>query len=225
MLITLIRTLILYIFVTIGIRLMGKRQIGDMQPNELVVTLLISEIAAIPLQDTTQPLINGIIAIFVLAVTEILLSVASMKIPFIRRILSGKSVIIINDGKIDQEAMNHVRLTVIDLIELLRSKNVFNISDVAYAILEVNGSLSVLLKNGKLPANKSDVSAEPINDALSLPVIIDGKIINDTLKSNNLERKGFERFLKKENTAVKDVFLMMLDKNGKCETVNKRTKK
>ena len=100
-----IRTLILYIILTLGIRLMGKRQIGDMQPNELVVTLVISEIAAIPLQDTDQPILNGICSIFVLVVLEILLSVLAMKNMAVRRLISGQSVIIIRDGVIDQTAM------------------------------------------------------------------------------------------------------------------------
>ena len=134
-----IRTLILYIILTLGIRLMGKRQIGDMQPNELVVTLVISEIAAIPLQDTDQPILNGICSIFVLVVLEILLSVLAMKNMAVRRLISGQSVIIIRDGVIDQTAMKKVRMTILDLIELLRGQDVFEIEDVAFAVLEVNG--------------------------------------------------------------------------------------
>ena len=146
MITTIIRTVILYIFVTFGIRLMGKRQIGDMQPNELVITLLISEIAAIPLQDTSQPILNGIMAIFMLVILEIVMSVLAMKNQFIRKIMSGKSVVVIKNGIIDQSAMKNVRMTVLDLIELLRGQNVFDISTVAFAVLEVNGNLSVLLK-------------------------------------------------------------------------------
>ena len=144
-----IRTLILYIVLTLGIRLMGKRQIGDMQPNELVVTLVISEIAAIPLQDTDQPILNGICSIFVLVVLEILLSVIAMKSMTVRRLISGQSVIIIMDGVIDQTAMKKVRMTILDLVELLRGQDVFEIDDVAFAVLEVNGDLNVLLKSQK----------------------------------------------------------------------------
>ena len=142
-----LRTAILYLFVTIAIRLMGKRQIGDMQPNELVVTLLISEIAAIPLQDVSQPILNGVVAIFMLVIIEILISVLALKSSKIRKLMNGQSVVIIKNGVVDQNAMKKVRMTVLDLIELLRIQNVFDISTVAFAVLEVNGQLSVLLKS------------------------------------------------------------------------------
>lgn len=129
-----------------------------MQPNELVITLLISEIAAIPLQDTTQPIINGIVAIFMLVIIEILLSVATMKSKLLRRLLSGRSVVIIKDGKIDKNAMKSVRLTHNDLIELLRQQEVFDAQTVQLAILEVNGSLSVLLKPKHRTATLGDIT-------------------------------------------------------------------
>ena len=149
MIITITRTVILYIFVTVGIRLMGKRQIGEMQPNELVVTLLISEIAAIPRQDTSQPILNGAVAIFMLVIIEIIISVISMKSLAMRKLMNGKSAVIIKNGVIDQNVMSQVRMTVLDLVELLRGQNVFDISTVAFAVLEVNGNLSVLLKSSE----------------------------------------------------------------------------
>ena len=160
MIITITRTIILYIFVTLGIRLMGKRQIGEMQPNELVVTLLISETAAIPLQDTTQPILNGLVAIFVLVILEIMISVLSMKSRFMRKIMNGKSAVIIKNGVIDQQMMKSVRMTVLDLVELLRGQDVFDISTVAFAVLEVNGNLSVLLKSAEQPATVADLKIE-----------------------------------------------------------------
>lgn len=225
MVITLLRTLMLYIFVTIGIRLMGKRQIGDMQPNELVVTLLISEIAAIPLQDITQPIINGVIAIFVLVVIEILLSVLSMKSNFFRKLLSGQSVIIIENGKINEQAMRKVRLTLIDLVELLRAQAVFDIDTVAYAILEVNGSLSVLLKNSEQPPTKKDMNIKAQADSLMLPVIADGKIIPEALKNGNIKATELNRILKSKHLSESDVFLMMLDSDGNHRTVTREDSK
>ena len=219
MVITLIRTALLYTFVTIGIRLMGKRQIGDMQPNELVVTLLISEIAAIPLQDTTQPVINGIVAICALVVIEILLSALSVKSHVIRRVLSGKSVIIIKDGEIDQNAMKKVRLTVIDLIELLRAQDVFDISTVAYAVLEVNGSLSVLLKNAEQPPTKQEMAVKKKPDSLQMPVIIDGTIMKDSLADINATEAAIYAMLKEQSLTVDDVFLMTLDSLGNSRIV------
>ena len=161
MIAVLFRTVILYLLVIVALRLMGKRQIGDMQPSELVITLLISEIAAIPLQDINQPVASGIIAILMLVVLEILLSVLGMKSFFIRKALSGRSAVIIKNGEIDQHAMRRVRLTVIDLIELLRGQSVFDISTVAYAVLEVNGNLSVLLKGDARQVTAGDVGIEP----------------------------------------------------------------
>ena len=120
--ISIARTVILYCFVVLAIRLMGKRQIGDMQPNELVITLLISEIAAIPLQDPARPILDGIIAIFVLVILEILCSVLSMKSLWIKKLMNGKSAVIIKDGQIDQKAMKKVRMTVLDLMELLSQR-------------------------------------------------------------------------------------------------------
>lgn len=201
---------------------MGKRQIGDMQPNELVITLLISEIAAIPLQDTSQPILNGIMAIFMLVILEIVMSVLAMKNQYIRKIMSGKSIVVIKNGVIDQHAMKNVRMTVLDLIELLRRQNVFDISTVAYAVLEVNGNLSVLLKSSEQPATIADLKIEATEKALPLPIVSDGKILEETLKALEIEKSTVNKILKKQNTAVKDVFLMTIDRNQKYSIVKKR---
>ncbi len=217
-----IRTLILYLVLTLGIRLMGKRQIADMQPNELVVTLVISEIAAIPLQDTDQPILNGICSIFVLVVLEILLSVLAMKNMTVRRLISGQSVIIIEDGVIDQTAMKKVRMTILDLVELLRGQDVFEIEDVAFAVLEVNGELNVLLKAQKQNLTPMDMGQTPKPATLPLPVISDGKIIEDTMRNFQIERPHLDSILEKEKLKLKDVFLMTIDKDLKTTIIKKR---
>lgn len=191
---------------------MGKRQIGDMQPNELVVTLLISEIAAIPLQDTSQPILDGVVAIFVLVILEIIISVISMKSMFMRKIMNGKSAVIIKNGVIDQNVMRRVRMTVLDLVELLRGQNVFDISTVAFAVLEVNGELSVLLKSSEQPATAGDLKIKKSKEALPLPVISDGKIIKESLEALEIEEKDVIDKLTANNTKVKNVFLMSLDR-------------
>lgn len=203
---------------------MGKRQIGDMQPNELVITLLISEIAAIPLQDTSQPLLNGIMAIFMLVILEIVMSVLAMKNQYIRKIMSGKSIVVIKNGVIDQKAMKNVRMTVLDLIELLRGQNVFDVSTVAFAVLEVNGNLSVLLKAKEQPVTVGDMNLKPKEEALAIPVISDGKIIDESLKALGTDRKALESKLKDNKTEAKNVFLMTLDRNGKYTIIKKREK-
>ena len=223
MIITITRTIILYIFVTLGIRLMGKRQIGEMQPNELVVTLLISETAAIPLQDTTQPILNGLVAIFVLVILEIMISVLSMKSRFMRKIMNGKSAVIIKNGVIDQQMMKSVRMTVLDLVELLRGQDVFDISTVAFAVLEVNGNLSVLLKSAEQPATVADLKIEKKKALLQLPVISDGKIVKESLDFVGADEQEIRKKLKGDNVA--DVFLMTMDREGNHNIIKRREKR
>lgn len=217
-----VRTIILYFFVTLGVRLMGKRQIGDMQPNELVITLMLSEIAAIPLQDTSQPILFGVISIFALVILEIIISILAMKSGMLRNLMNGKSVVIIKNGEIDQHAMKNVRMTVLDLIELLRGQNVFDISTVAFAVLEVNGDLSVLLKTEEQAPTLKDLKIKGEKEALQLPVITDGKILFDSLKSLEISVSDIEKILKKNKTTVKNVFLMCMDRYKNFKLVNKR---
>ena len=193
---------------------MGKRQIGDMQPNELVVTLLISEIAALPLQAPSQPILNGYIAVFVLVILEILFSLITMKSYSIRKLMNGKSVIVIEHGKIDQKAMKKLRMTVLDLVELLRGQNVFDISTVAFAVLEVNGDLNVLLKSDFQPATVSDLSLKSQEAQMQIPVISDGKIIADAVSSINKTSKEIKEILNSQSIKEADVFLMTMSRDG-----------
>ena len=225
MIITITRTVILYIFVTLGIRLMGKRQIGEMQPNELVVTLLISEIAAIPLQDTSQPILDGVVAIFTLVILEIIISVTAMKSITVRKLMNGKSAVIIKNGVVDQQAMKNVRMTVLDLVELLRGQNVFDISTVAFAVLEVNGNLSILLKSSEQPATSGDLKLNKEAAVLPLPVISDGKLINESLKALETDSGKIKKILDDNNTVIENVFLMTMDRDAKFTLIKKRNRK
>jgi uncharacterized membrane protein YcaP (DUF421 family) len=196
-----------------------------MQPNELVVTLLISEIAAIPLQDSDQPVSVGIAAILVLVFLEIIISILAMKSFRIRKLLNGQSVVIIKNGTIDQQAMRNVRMTVVDLIELLRNKDVFNINDVAFAVLEVNGNLSVLLKKDAQTVTPKDINLNLDDDALPLPVISDGKLIKESLLALDFTQQKLQKILKKNKTSTDKVFLMTLDRNNNYTIINKGGKK
>ena len=216
-----IRTVFLYIVVTFAIRIMGKRQIGDMQPNELVITLLISEIAAIPLQDANQPLGVGIAAILILIVLEILMSAFALKSYFIRKLLSGRSIVIIKNGVLDQKAMRDVRMTVLDLVEMLRGQDVFDISEVNFAVLEVNGSLSILLKEPYKNVTLKDMGLKAKKSGLPLPVISDGKIIEQSLKSLNLKRAELMKILKKNSVEAENFFLMTLDRYENVNIIRK----
>ncbi|MCI8361015.1 MAG: DUF421 domain-containing protein [Clostridiales bacterium] len=221
MLVTLLRTVILYIFVILGLRIMGKRQIGDMQPNELVITILISEIAAIPIQDINAPVVNGIIAIFMLVVLEILISFLSMKSAHARQLINGKSAVIVKDGQMDQKLMKQMRVTVADLMEVLRIQNVFHIDQVAYAILETNGKLSVLLKPENQPATAEDLDKHPADDGIPALVINDGTLLKEGIQLAGTNREAVDQILKCQRLTYKEVFLMTMDKTGKHYIVKK----
>ncbi len=216
---TLLRTAVIYVCVIIAIRLMGKRQISDMQPTELVITLLISEIAAIPLQDSSKPIFSGIVAIFMLVVLEILLSFLAMKSQFTRKLAYGKAVVIINNGVIDQQAMRKVRMTVPDLMEQLRSKDYFDINQIAYAILEVNGELNVMPKDAFTPAVKGDVTKSISAASIPLAVICDGAISDEAVNILGLTNDRIFSKLKSMDLKLEQVFLMTEDSRGNSTIV------
>jgi uncharacterized membrane protein YcaP (DUF421 family) len=219
------RTFLMYIFVTLSVRLMGKRQIGDMQPTELVVTLLISEIAAIPLQDVSQPISIGLVAIFMLVFLEIIASVIILKNLRLRRIFSGKAVAVIKNGVIDQKAMRSVRITIFDLVEMLRMQGIFELDDIETAFLEVNGSLSVRQKPSRAPLTPEQMSLAVLDKGIPMTVISDGTIVDSSLKFLSLTRDDLNLILKKENKSAKDIFLMTLNKSGESIIIKKEKAK
>ena len=149
MFISVIRTVILYVFIIVMLRLMGKRQIGDMQPSELVVTLVVANLASIPMQNTSQPLLSGIAPVLALVSLELGVSVLMMKSRSLRRLVCGSPVVVIEDGRLLQKQMKRLRLTTDDLCAQLRQQNIFSLEDVQYCIMETNGILSVLEKPHK----------------------------------------------------------------------------
>lgn len=219
-----IRTGILYFLVILGIRLMGKRQIGDMQPGELVITILISEIAAIPLQDFDQPILTGAVAIFTLVFLEILISVITMKFNKFRRVFYGDSAIIIKDGKLDQKMLKKLRVTVPDLLEVMRTEQIFDINDVAYAILETNGQLSIMPKSACQTATVGDLKGNFKDAALPYLVISDGRFIDDSLMLLGVDRKKITEIAKKEGYKTDEIFLMTCDRSGNTNIIRKDTK-
>jgi len=189
---TLIRTIILYFTVIISIRLMGKRQIGELQPGELVITILISECAAAPIQDLNRPIINGIMAILALVILELLISAIALKWPLARRAIDGHPLIVIRDGIIDQKALKNLRLSVNDLMEELRIQGYFFIQDIAFAIVETNGKLSIMLKPEKQPANASMVNnVQPYNGLPSI-VVNDGSYNQQGIDEWNYKERDSE---------------------------------
>ena len=201
MAVTLLRTLILYIVIMVAMRIMGKRQVGDMQPSDLVVSLLISEIAAMPIDNIDRPIVNGIIAVFLLVFLETALACISLKSGKLRRVVNGAPVIIINRGKVNRASLKRLRITTDELLETLRSQGFFDISTVQYAIIEPNGQLSVLEKSG---------------GSLAVPVICDGKMQTHFMESVGISKHEVNSALKKRGISAEDVFIMTLDVDGKA---------
>lgn len=221
MFVTLIRTVILYFLAIASIRVMGKRQIGELQPSELVITLLISQIISIPIQDTDIPLVNTIIPVLLLVSFEIFTSVLNMKSIKFRTFMQGNPIIIIKDGKLDQKLLKDLRFTIDDLLEALRGKDVFDISQVQYAIVETNGEVNVLLKPEYDNVTRDDLSLSNTSQGLKCPVIIDGKIMTEDFEVCNTDSKKIEKLVKKEKLQVSDILLMTLDKDGNKTIIKK----
>ena len=186
---------------------MGKRQIGELQPCELVITILISELASMPIQDTDMPILYGITPIITLAALEIAVSTLTLKSISFRHILYGKPVTIIYDGKIDQDKMTRARMSVDDLVEAMRAEGITNIRDIGMAVLETNGNVSVINKSNE---NHADI------------IISDGVFDKNVITRLGIKEKDVLKAIKSER--VQDFFLVIREKNGKYYTVKKEKK-
>ena len=208
----LVRTIILYLFIIVGIRLMGKRQVGELEPSELVMSLIIADLAAVPMQDYGIPLLTGLIPIFALLALTMMLSVLTMRSLTIRTLLCGRPSIIIRAGELDIGEMQRNRLTVDELLEELRGKGCTDPSQVWYAILETNGQLSVLPRAAQKPPTSQQLNKNFPDSELPLVLISDGRVLED-----NLERLGHDRaWLSRQvpDGTVSGQFLVMGDKSG-----------
>lgn len=217
----LFKGVIVYVAVVIAMRFMGKRQIGELQPGELVITILLSEVAAMPLQGDDIPVLSSLSLVFLLVVLEMLSSLFSIKSRVYRTIIQGNSVLIIKEGKIIKKNMKMIRYSTDDLIEALRLKDVFDISTVQYAYIETNGSVSIQLKKEYQPVCAEDMKISVAQEYLPCLIISDGKIIDKDFSLCNMTKEKLLKTLKKQNLRVEDVFLMTADKSGKNYIVRK----
>jgi uncharacterized membrane protein YcaP (DUF421 family) len=216
MVIGIIRTLILFAVVVIGLRLMGKRQIGQLQPYELVIIIMLSALAAIPMEDTGIPLLSSLVPIFVLLVMQVVLSYISLKSERARGIICGTPSVLIENGKLVEKELARVRYNINDLLEQLRAKNMPNIADVEFAILETNGELSVIPKSQKRPVVPADMNLPTGYEGLPVTLIIDGSVIGKNLSGINLSEEWLKAELQKFNIKnFKDVLFASLDTEGK----------
>lgn len=215
------RAILLYILIMFSIRLMGKRQLGELQPSELVITILISNIASIPIEDTNIPMILGVIPILVLVCFDILISNMSLKSKRFRSFISGSPVIIIHDGVIDQKQLKKLRFSIDDLMESLRQSDVFDIKDVEYAIVETTGKVSVLEKFDAQKVTPKILDIKGENNSPPVVVISDGKIIESALEVYSINKDWINKIMKKKKLTINKVFLMTCDKDMKYYVVEK----
>lgn len=215
MLIVLIRTLILYALIVFAMRVMGKQQIGQLQPFELVIAIMISELAAVPMENTGIPLVNGITPIMTLIVAQVIISYVVMKSDRARSVICGRPSILIENGRIMETEMRRLRYNLSDLMEQLRGKNIPNIADVEFAVLETNGNLSVIPKSQKRPLTPEDLTVATNYEGLPHPLIMDGHILYHNLRALNLDLTWLDGQLKKHHIErPEDVLFASLDTSG-----------
>ncbi len=221
MLISVIRTLILYVFIIIAIRLMGKRQISDMQPSELVVTMVISDIASLPMQNTSQPLLSGVIPVTILVALEITTSVIMLKSRRFRKLICGNPVVVIENGKLLQKQLRSLRMTTEDLFAQLRQQNIFSLDEVQYCVVETNGLVSVLEKPEHRVPDASDLGVKMPDDGPEAVVVSDGQIVSSGLSLCHSDENEVRKILKKKHTDLRNVFLMTLTDTGTYQIIKK----
>ena len=215
MLITFIRTLILYILVLLVMRLMGKREIGQLQPFELAISIMIADLASIPMADVGIPIFNGIIPIVALLVMHLVISNINLRSISVRKIICGKPSILVYRGKIDEKVLKDEKFTINELQERLRGNNVFNVADVEYAILETSGQITVIQKPNKRTTIPEDFNIMPEYEGMSYDLVVDGKIMYENLKSLGKDYIWLEKEAKKFKIKPNEALLMTID--GKQE--------
>lgn len=216
-----IRSLILYFLVIFAVRLMGKRQLGELQPSELVITILVSNIATLPIEDADIPVILGATPILSLVCFEVITSWLSLKFPKLRKFISGSPKIIIREGKADPQVMKELRFSVDDLLTSLRGKDIFDISEVQYAVVETTGNVSVMKKQSDDTPVRKDLGIEPHPEDPPQLVVSDGQIIEVTLKYLGYDTQWIKKMLDEGGIKLQDVLIMTADRTGKCYIAGK----
>ena len=215
MLVSLLRSIILYPLLIIVIRLMGKRQLGQMEASEFVVTMLVADLAAVPMQDLGTPLLYGVIPIVTVLILELVLSALSYYSISFRKLFCGKPVILMENGKILQENLRKTRLTPDELTEYLREKDIVDLSSVKYAILETNGELSALLNPQDRPLTPKDAGIALPELELPITIISGGKLLEENLRLSGRDRSWLEQILSSHKCAVSDIYLLTAEPSGK----------
>ena len=204
-----VRTVLIYLCVLFAMRLMGKRQLGELQPEELVSTILISNLASISIESEEVPVTASLIPLFLIAALELLGSILSFRSQKFFNLMSGRPKTVILDGQIDQNALRTLRLTTADLMEALRGKDVFDPRDVSYAVVETNGSLSVALRPEREPATLSDLALKVQHGQATIPFVLDGQVLDDNLRWCGKDHAWLERTAQANTLLVEEILLLI----------------
>ena len=211
MILSYLRTLILYILLIVVIRMMGKRQVGQMEPSEFVVTMLVANLASIPMQDSGIPLFSGIVPIVTVLGAELLLSSLSIKSIRFRKLLCGKPVILVENGRILQQNLRSTRVTLDELTGHLREKDVLDLRTVQYVILETNGNLSVFPYPKEKPASAKEAGVTVKKQYFPITIISDGKLLTENLQKAGKDNSWVQRVLQEQDAALSDTWLLTVD--------------
>lgn len=214
MLITFFRAIILYIIVLIVMRLMGKREIGQLQPFELAISIMIADLASIPMTETGVPISNGIIPILGLLLMHLIISIINMKSIKVREIVCGKPSILIYRGKIDEKVLKKERFTINELQERLRGNSIVNLGDVEYAILETSGEVTVIQKPEKRNTIPEDFNIKPDYEGIPYDLVVDGKIMYKNLKSIGKNYAWLKNQVEKFNMKPEEALVVTIDGKG-----------
>ena len=215
MFISYIRAMILYILLVLAVRLMGKRQIGQLEPTEFVVAILIADLASVPMQDLGIPLLSGVLPILTVLAIELIFSVLALRFRKVRRFLSGSPIVLMEDGQILTKNLTRTRLTVDELVQHLRENGILDLSTVQYAILEVDGQISTIVHPKYQPPTANDMNLQPEAQELPLAIISDGTVLEEHLHASGRDRNWLEGQLQALGCRLEDVFLMTTTKTGK----------
>lgn len=223
MLIIFFRAILLYIFVLIVMRLMGKREIGQLQPFELAISIMIADLATIPMADTGIPIFNGLIPILGLLVMHLMISVLNMKSTRAREIICGRPTILIYRGKIDEKTLKKERFTINELEERLRGNNIVNLGDVEYAILETSGQVTVIQKPEKRNTIPEDFNIVPEYEGIPYDLVVDGKIMDENLRIIGKNREWLKKQVEKFNIKPEEALVVTFDGKGQifCQAKEK----
>ena len=215
MIITFVRSIVLYIIVLIVMRLMGKREIGQLQPFELAISIMIADLASIPMTETGIPITRGIIPILGLLIVHLIISLINLKSIKAREIICGKPRILIYRGKIDEKALIKERFTINELEERLRDKDVFNIGDVEYAILETSGEVTVIQKPNKRTTIPEDFNIMPEYEGIPYDLVVDGKVMDKNLTAIGRNYVWLRKQVEKFKITPEEALVVTIDGKGK----------